>query len=1043
MGLVPNATEQRTDRSRLGTLVILFVVAAIGVGLWFALERPKLAEPASDAKPPAGDAQTTVSGTDSAAGDAQTTVSGATSSTGDAQTTASGADSAGDDAQTTASGADSADDDPQSTLADTDSATGDAQTAVSGATSSTDDPQSTLADADSAAGDAQTAASGATSSTDDPQSTLAGADSSTGDAQTTASGTDSAAGDPQSTLAGADSSTGDAQTTASGKDSAAGDPQSTLAGADSAAGDAQTAVSGATSSTDDPQSTLAGSTTSPASDLPTAGIGTGASQDPIPSADPDATDDATRIAAVGPGTAPVDEAPRVSAAPESAIAKTPVDAPPETETTGETGILAAVGDAIERLQTAIEERLDSELEVSITYDDSQADAPRDEVVPAETTRTADTDAPPTADGALIPDSGAGDDTAIAGSDGAAPSDTIVAAETTADDEAPRLPAASESTFAKTPADAPPETEATGETGILAAAGDSIERPLTAIEERIDSELPVRMTDDGSQADAPRAEVAPAETTRTTDTDAPPTPDDALVPDTDAGDDASIAGSAGAGGAAPSDAVVAADTTAVDETPRVSAAPESTIAKTPADAPPETEATGETGETGILAAAGGAIERLQAAVEELLDSELEVSIKYDDSQAAAPRDEAAPAETTRTADTDAPPTPDDTPVPDSDAGDDASVAGSAGSGGAAPSDTTMAADTTAADTTAADAAAVDATTVADATAKDATSAADTTATDATTAATGPAEAEAKKYVETLTDTAPQTIPVDKADHFVTQERVISLVPDDTIENVSVDELAGDETLSPDTPITVVREVEQVENAVAEQLIADSGGNLDEELRVQVTYDDTQEHTGTVVVEEDDVERITVREALDRIRTEPDKPLPVIRTVRYFEVVTLKELLDGAESEDAFLNVVTRPYRIESATLADLLQRQRTENPDAIFYLHTVLPTDDQGIWGIVHFGIIENFARGIAIRRGEDIETYTVRIPRHADERLADRSSSFLGLMIDRKTKDSYVYNFRENRMGRNPDRIFPGQELVIINFQPEELMSIYRHFAAS
>ena len=1024
---MPNATEQRTDRSRRGTLVILFVVAAIGVGLWFALERPKLAGPASDAEAPAGDAQTTVSGADSAADDAQTTVSGATSSTGDAQTTASGAGSADNDAQTTASGADSADDDPQTT--------------ASGADSADDDPQSTLADTDSATGDAQTAVSGATSSTDDPQSTLADADSAASDAQTAASGATSSTDDPQSTLAGADSSTGDAQTTASGTDSAAGDPQSTLAGADSAAGDAQTAVSGATSSTDDPQSTLAGSTTSPASDLPTAGIGTGASQDPIPPADPDATDDATRIAAVGPGTAPVDEAPRVSAAPESAIAKTPVDAPPETETTGETGILAAVGDAIERLQTAIEERLDSELEVSITYDDSQADAPRDEVVPAETTRTADTDAPPTADGALIPDSGAGDDTAIAGSDGAAPSDTIVAADTTADDEAPRLPAASESTFAKTPADAPPETEATGETGILAAAGDAIERPLTAIEERIDSELPVRMTDDGSQADAPRAEVAPAETTRTADTDAPPTPDDALVPDTDAGDDASIAGSAGAGGAAPSDAVVAADTTAVDETPRVSAAPESTIAKTPADAPPETEATGETGETGetgILAAAGGAIERLQAAVEELLDSELEVSIKYDDSQAAAPRDEAAPAETTRTADTDAPPTPDDTPVPDSDAGDDASVAGSAGSGGAAPSDTTMAADTTAADTTAADAAAVDATTVADATATDATSAADTT-----TAATGPAEAEAKKYVETLTDTAPQTIPVDKADHFVTQERVISLVPDDTIENVSVDELAGDETLSPDTPITVVREVEQVENAVAEQLIADSGGNLDEELRVQVTYDDTQEHTGTVVVEEDDVERITVREALDRIRTEPDKPLPVIRTVRYFEVVTLKELLDGAESEDAFLNVVTRPYRIESATLADLLQRQRIENPDAIFYLHTVLPTDDQGIWGIVHFGIIENFARGIAIRRGEDIETYTVRIPRHADERLADRSSSFLGLMIDRKTKDSYVYNFRENRMGRNPDRIFPGQELVIINFQPEELMSIYRHFAAS
>ena len=492
------------------------------------------------------------------------------------------------------------------------------------------------------------------------------------------------------------------------------------------------------------------------------------------------------------------------------------------------------------------------------------------------------------------------------------------------------------------------------------------------------------------------------------------------------------------------AAVEPGTAAVDEGPRVSAAPDSAIEKTPVDAPPDGEATGE---VGILAAVGDAIKRLETAIEKRLDSELEVSVTYDDSQADAPKPETTPTEAVRTTESDAALTPGGTQAPDSDIGDDTSVAGTRASDGAAPSDATMAGDTTATDATVA----TDTTTTDDTVAADATATADTTATDDTIAAdatatadAGSADTEAKKYVETLTETAPQTIPVDKADHFVTPERVISLVPDDIIKNVSVDELASDETLSPDTPITVVREVEQVEDAVAEQLIADSGGDLDKELRVQVTYDDdSQEDTETVVVDEDDVQRITVREALERIRTEPDKPLPIIRTVRYFQVVTLQELLDGAVDEDAFLSVVTRPYRIESATLADLLERQKAENPDSIFYLHTVLPTDDQGIWGIVHFGIIDNFARGMAIRRGEDIETYTVRIPRHADERLADRSSSFLGLMIDRKTKESYVYNFRDNRMGRNPDRIFPGQELVIISFQPEELMAIYTHFAAS
>ena len=939
MCLVPNATEQPTDRSRRGTLVILFVVAAIGVGLWFALERPKLAEPA-------GDARTVESDTTSPTGDARTADSGAASMAGDARTADSGAVSTAGDARTADSGAAST--------------AGDARTADSGAASTAGDAQTTVSGAASTAGDAQTADSGAASTAGDAQTADSGAASTAGDAQTADSGAASTAGDAQTADSGAASTAGDAQTADSGAASTAGDAQTADSGAVSTAGDAQTADSGAAST---------------AGDLRTAA----ASQEPDRPADPDTTGDATRIAAVEPGATPVGEAPRTAPAPESTIEKAPVDAPPDAEATGEAGVLAAVGRAIERIETAIEERLDSELEVQVTYDDSQGDAPQAEVAPTEATRTAESDTTLPAGGAPIPDSDVGADTSIAGSvgsGGAAPSDATMAPE---------------STIEKAPVDAPPDAEATGEAGVLAAVGRAIERIETAIEERLDSELEVQVTYDDSQGDAPQAEVAPTEATRTAESDTTLPAGGAPIPDSDVGADTSIAGSVGSGGAAPSDATMA---------------PESTIEKAPVDAPPDAEATGE---AGVLAAVGRAIERIETAIEERLDSELEVQVTYDDSQGDAPQAEVAPTEATRTAESDTTLPAGGAPIPDSDVGADTSIAGSVGSGGAAPSDATMAPEST------------------------------------TTAATGSAEAEAeaKEYVETLTATAPQTIPVDKADHFVTPERVISLVPEDTIESVSVDRLAGDESLSADTPITVVREVEQVENAVAEQLIADAGGNLDKVLRVQVTYEDSQDESGPRVVEEGDVERITVREALERIRTEPDKPLPVIRTVRYFDVMTLKELLDGAADEDAFLSVVTQPYRIESATLADLLQRQQAENPDSIFYLHTVLPTDVQGIWGIVHFGIIDNFARGMAFRRGEDIETYTVRIPRHADERLADRSSSFLGLMIDRKTKDSYVYNFRDSRMGRNPDRIFPGQELVIINFQPEELRAIYRHFAAS
>ena len=573
---------------------------------------------------------------------------------------------------------------------------------------------------------------------------------------------------------------------------------------------------------------------------------------------------------------------------------------------------------------------------------------------------------------------------------------------------------------------------------------------------------------------------------------------------------------------------------------LAAAPEETVEMAPIDAQTVEETTGA---TGILAtvesAVEGAIERIESAIQERLsssdaDTGLRVQVTYDDSQEDAAQEDVAQEDgaqeevaqqdggssvAAQTTESGASTPADDAPTPDSEVRTGPDIAELTGSDDVTARTTGVDASTPADDAPAPDSEVDAGTHIAKLTDSDGAAPSDVTQPAAT--ASAETDTEARKFVEALTDAAPETIAVDRADHFVTQERVISLVPEDTIESVSVEELARDESLTLDTPITVVREVEQIEPAVPEQLIAESGGDLDKQLRVRVTYDDSQDATdqggsgrvaveedvveqvavreaqerirtesddsqdttdqgssgsvaveetvveettvrealerirtesddsqdttdqggsGSVAVEETVVEEITVREALERIRTEPERQLTVIKKVRYFEVMTLRELLDTVADSDTFLNVVTRPYRIESATLADILRQHKAENPDSIFYLHTVQPTDEQGIWGIVHFGLIDNFARGMAIRHGKDIETYTVRIPRDADERLEDQSSSFLGKLIDRKTKDSYVYNFREHRMGRNPDRIYPGQELVIINFEPEELISIYRHF---
>ena len=558
---------------------------------------------------------------------------------------------------------------------------------------------------------------------------------------------------------------------------------------------------------------------------------------------------------------------------------------------------------------------------------------------------------------------------------------------------------------------------TADTSTVAAAdpGRSIDpgaaSPAGADQTEDSGAVPRTGTPEAADSDT----TSPAESAQTTDSGPAAEVARARTGETGAGSEADSARPADSGATGDGSRIAAAKPADQSGTSEAvpSPAPESTVERVPIDAPAEDA----TGQTDVLAAVEGVIEQVETAIRERFVTEPETNPDTPGAAAQIGTGQVDAADTVGAA---------------------APGAGSAQTAGSEATSSTNASQTAH---------------------TDAAPSPDVTATDAT-------EAEAKRYVERLTATAPETIPVDKASHFVTREHVLSLVPEDTIESVSVAELAEDDTLQPETSITVVREVEQVETAVPEQLIAEAGGNLDTKLRFVVEYDDAEIDAEQNVATQDDpgraeggqdltaqggatenadvqaaIEEITVREVLERIRSEPRTPISVIRTVRYFEVMTLRELLDAEQGADTFLNVVTQPYRIEAATLADLLQRERAGNPGTIFYLHTVQPTDEQGIWGIIHSGLIDNFSRGVALDRAETIETYKVDIPRDADERLHDQSSSFLGKLIDRKTKESFVYNYRDNRIGHNPDRIYPGQEIVIINFELEELTSIYTHFA--
>ncbi len=291
-----------------------------------------------------------------------------------------------------------------------------------------------------------------------------------------------------------------------------------------------------------------------------------------------------------------------------------------------------------------------------------------------------------------------------------------------------------------------------------------------------------------------------------------------------------------------------------------------------------------------------------------------------------------------------------------------------------------------------------------------------------------ESQAKAYITKLTETQAEPVPAKNADHFVSKDQIISLLPESTIVFTTPKDLARNPALKPDTPITIIREAEQIETVTPEKIIAEAGGDLNKIVKI---------------VDGDEIRELTVREVLQRYAANPDQPISVLKTIQYFEITTPGEIAqDKTLAPDQELRIITKPYRLEAATIAELLMREGKYNPDSIFYVRTVRNTDDQGIWGIIHDGIMTNFAQGMAIRRGKEVNTYKVDIPRDADELLQDRTSSFLGKLIHRKAAESYVYNFKKNRMGKNPDQVMPGQEIVIINFEPEELIGIYKHFVA-
>jgi hypothetical protein len=290
-----------------------------------------------------------------------------------------------------------------------------------------------------------------------------------------------------------------------------------------------------------------------------------------------------------------------------------------------------------------------------------------------------------------------------------------------------------------------------------------------------------------------------------------------------------------------------------------------------------------------------------------------------------------------------------------------------------------------------------------------------------------EREAEKRIETLKGELREPIDLERADHFVDaktvlskkERRIITTTPKTLLEDLSI---------GPKAEIKLLVEEEKISITTPRALMENRTIHPDTPIRVL-------KEDGVVV-------ETTPRKLMADSSITPDTPIKVIEKVERVAVTTPEELQKTAPSLDTPIKVIVEKPG-EALTIAQLLPKEGGLGKDT-FYVHAVTGEDVQGIWGIIQRGLMDQFLQGVRVPAEEKIpreQVLQLRIPGDADEPRKNGYSSFLGTVLDRKTRESYVYNYSSGRMGKNPDYISPGQELVISRFSKDELVEIYKHFA--
>ncbi|MCC5797217.1 MAG: hypothetical protein JJU48_07815 [Methylophaga sp.] len=287
-------------------------------------------------------------------------------------------------------------------------------------------------------------------------------------------------------------------------------------------------------------------------------------------------------------------------------------------------------------------------------------------------------------------------------------------------------------------------------------------------------------------------------------------------------------------------------------------------------------------------------------------------------------------------------------------------------------------------------------------------------------------DAQRFVENLVmeDSEQNVVVTEDQDAFARYDSTIS-VPDQEKRQTTVEALISDKTLDADTPITL-EYTEQIEQKTTLSALEKSR----EEKIAEVT----------IVTEQGQSLTAPLFQLLEREDLDPDAPITLIEQRQQSREITAGELTSsGIKADQDVTATISRGMR--QFALRDIIPD--SDIPDnTLYYLHRVTERDRLGLWGIIQSGLIEQFRTGLRIEGvGYNRDLIRVTIPADADQPLPSGLSSFLGRVLFDKVKTSYIYNFNTQTMGQNPNLIYPGQELIVIQFSQEELRDIYLFFA--